>query len=311
MNPTTDLTVIIISYNTKDLTLACLTSLYEQTTTIDYEVIVFDNHSSDNSADAIIEKFPQVKLIPSKENLGFAAGNNVAIKEAAGEYILLLNPDTIVLNNAIEKLFAFAKAFPEALIWGGKTLFSDGTLNPASCWQKITLWSIFCHSFALTWLFRKYYIFNTEAYAGWNRNDIRQVDIVSGCFLMLQHDLWKKLDGFSPEFFMYGEEADLCLRAKKLYNAKPMVTPEATIVHYGGASEKIRKEKTIRLFKARRLLMQKHWSPWLYKLGMLIYPLHCFNRLVAIKILLLFNEKYRAEFNEWQDVWSRRKEWLS
>jgi len=304
------LSIIIVSYNTCEMTLACLNSLYEETKEFSFEVFLFDNDSSDGSAEAIAAQFPQVRLIAHKENLGFAGGNNFVAKEANGEYILLLNPDTLVLDGAIQKLYAFAQANPKAGIWGGRTLFGDKSLNPASCWQKITLWNVFCRSFGLAWLFPNSSIFNREAYGGWDRSTVKQVDIVSGCFFMLKRDLWEKLGGFAPEFFMYGEEADLCLRASKLYGAKPMVTPEATIVHYGGASEKVRADKMVRLLKAKRLLIRRHWPAWKYRIGILIYPLYPFNRVLILKVLGLIKKKYALEASDWLDIWNRREEWL-
>src|SRR5688500_1121742 len=121
----TDLSIIIISYNTKEMTLDCLKSIFEQTSGISFEVIVLDNASRDNSAEAIAAGFPQVKLIAHQENLGFAGGNNLAARKAAGEYILLINPDTVVLDGAIQKLFRFAEDNPAAGVWGWRTLFGD------------------------------------------------------------------------------------------------------------------------------------------------------------------------------------------
>ena len=304
-----DLSIIVISYNTKELTLHCLRSVFEQTEGITFEVIVLDNNSSDGSVEAIEHEFPNVRLIASNENFGFAKGNNIAADEAEGEYLLLLNPDTVVLNGAIQKLLAFARKKPDAHIWGGRTLFGDGSLNPASCWRRQTLWSLFCYAFALTWAFRTSAVFNAEGYGGWNRDSVKCVDIVSGCFFMIKKDFWRELSGFSSKFFMYGEEADLCLRAAK-FNAKPMVTPEATIIHYGGASEKIRADKMVRLLNAKRLLIKNHWPVWKYKLGVLIYPLYLMNRALVFGILGLIKKKYNAESSDWLDVWRRRKEWM-
>lgn len=304
----TDLSIIIISYNTKEMTLACLKSVFEQTKGISFEVIVLDNNSQDNSAEEIAADFPQIKLLALKENLGFAGGNNIATKEAAGEYILLINPDTVVLDGAIQNLFQFAKENPTAGVWGGRTLFGDKTLNPASCWRKTLLWEIFCRSFMLTSFFPNSFVFNTGSYGGWDRSTVRQVDIVSGCFFMLKRELWEKLSGFSPEFFMYGEEADLCLRAHKL-GAKPMVTPDATIIHYGGASETVLTDKMIKLLKAKRLLMKNHWSGWKYGLGIMIFRLYPFNRLLVSKTIGLFKKSFRKNSDVWQELWQRRKEW--
>lgn len=306
----TDLSIIVVSYNTKEMTLACLKSVFEQTTGISFELIVLDNDSKDDSAEEIARNFPQVKLLALGENLGFAGGNNLAAKEAAGEFILLLNPDTIVLDGAIQKLVRFAEENPAAGIWGGRTLFADKTLNPASCWRKPRMWEIFCRSFMLTSFFPNSSVFNTGSYGGWNRSTVRHVDIVSGCFFLLKRELWEKLNGFSPEFFMYGEEADFCLRAHE-FGAYPMVTPQATIIHYGGASEKILADKMVKLLKAKRLLMKNHWSDWQYAAGKLIFQMYPFNRMLAAKTLGLFKKKFRKNSDVWLELWQRRKEWLA
>ena len=129
------ISVLIVSYNTREMTLACLRSVAAQTQTA-HEVIVLDNKSQDGSVEAIAAEFPDVQLMAEQDNHGFAKGNNIAAKRARGDYILLLNPDTIVLNGAIDQLVAFAERKPEAKIWGGRTLFGDHSLNTSSCWRR-------------------------------------------------------------------------------------------------------------------------------------------------------------------------------
>lgn len=306
-----DLSIIMVSYNTKELTLDSLKSVFEQTKGVSFEIIVLDNNSRDGSLEAISQAFPHVKLIASKENHGFAQGNNIAVKVAVGEYVLLLNPDTVVLEEAIQKLLLFAKKNPGARIWGGRTLFSDGSLNPASCWRRSTLWSLFCYTFAITWAFRSSPFFNAEGYGGWNRDSVKQVDIVSGCFFMIKRDYWRKLGGFSVEFFMYGEEADLCLRAGKL-GAMPMVTPEATIVHYGGASEKVRADKMVRLFVAKALLIKRHWHGLLIRPGLILLTLWPLVRvcILTVKSVIGNNKEVQDEKNTWGSIWQQRQQWL-
>ena len=127
-----------------------------------HELIVLDNASPDGSAAAIAAAFPGIRLIASPENLGFARGNNVAAREARGEYILLLNPDTLVLDRAIDRIVAFAGRTPQAGIWGGRTLHGDRTLNPGSVFGRVTLWSLFCRSSGLALIFRQSAFFNPE-----------------------------------------------------------------------------------------------------------------------------------------------------
>jgi len=205
--------ILVISYNTQAMTLACLASIAAETR-VPHEVIVLDNASPDGSASAIAERFPAMRLIASETNHGFARGNNIAAREARGRYLLLLNPDTVVLDHAIDRLVAFAERTPEAGIWGGRTVFADGRLNPMSVFADQTLWSVFCRTSGLALAFRGSPLFNPEEYGAWPRDAEREVDAVQGCFLLIRRDLWEALGGFDASFVMYGEEADLCRRAR-------------------------------------------------------------------------------------------------
>lgn len=303
--------IIVVSYNTREMTLACLRSVFEQTAAGTFEVIVVDNVSSDGSADAIAAEFPQVKLIRSESNLGFAGGNNLAAKDAVGDYVLLLNPDTLVLDRAIERLIAFADEHPSAGIWGGRTLFADGTLNPASCWGRQSLWSVFCFASGLSSMFRNVPFFDPEGYGGWPRDTVRQVDIVSGCFLLTRRTTWDQLGGFDPAFFMYGEEADLCLRARRI-GCRPVVTPVATIIHYGGASEKVRADKMVRLLGAKVRLIRRHWSSWRASIGVPMFALWPLTRAVVWTCVSWLPKRGAPEAAaSWRSVWKRRREWLA
>lgn len=303
-----DLSIIIVSYNTREITRACLRSLYEQTSGVTFETLVVDNASTDGSARAIAEEFPRATLLARDDNVGFARANNLAAERAAGEYLLLLNPDTVVLDGAVQRLLAFARANPAARIWGGRTLYADGSLNPTSCWRKMTLWSAWCRGVGLGSLFRGSRLFDPEAMGRWARDSVRRVDIVTGCFLLIRRDFWNELRGFDPAFFMYGEEADLCLRASRL-GAKPMITPDATIVHLGGASEKVRGDKMVRLFTAHARLMRRHWSAPAAWAGVWSLRMWALTRAAAWRALAWLRPGGKASAEAWSSVWRRRGEW--
>jgi GT2 family glycosyltransferase len=242
--------------------MAALRTLFDETHNVALNVIVFDNASADGSADAIDAAFPQVTLIRSATNVGFAKANNLAVAEAGDEWILLLNPDTEVHDGAVDRLVEFATAHPSAGIYGGRTVFPDGSLNTASCWMKITPWSLFCNAFGLSMVFKKSSLFNPEAMGAWRRDTVREVDIVVGCFFLIRRSLWQRLGGFDLRYFMYGEEADLCLRAARL-GFRPMITPDAEIMHIVGAASKSQADKLALLLKARATLVRDHWTqPW-------------------------------------------------
>ena len=126
---TPELSILLVNWNTRQLTLECLASVIAETTRTEYEIIVVDNGSSDGSAEAIARAFPHVRLIESRENLGFARATNLQACEARGDKLLLLNTDTVVLDGAIDALMEFSRREPQARIWGGRTLFADGSLN--------------------------------------------------------------------------------------------------------------------------------------------------------------------------------------
>lgn len=300
-----DLSIIIVSYNTKDMTLACIESVIEQTKTLDYQVIVLDNDSSDGSAQAIQARFPHIQLIESKENLGFAQGNNIAVLDAVGDYLLLLNPDTLILDQAIDRLYAFAKSYQGEGIFGGRTYLGDGTLDPTSCWKEPSLWSLFCFAVGLTAIFKRNKFFDPESYGGWQRDSVRSVDIVTGCFLMIRKTVWGELGGFSPDFFMYAEEADLCLRAKEI-GVQPVIFPDARIIHYGGASEKVIADKMVRMLSSKVVLIRKHWKhPWSIGLGTFFYLTGAFVRAWNPIGFFFVSDKVV----QWRKIWARRAEW--
>jgi GT2 family glycosyltransferase len=284
------------------MTLACLRSVLEQTKGISFELIVVDNDSNDNSAQAISEHFPAVRLITSSENLGFARANNLAAEKAKGTYLLLLNPDTVVLDRAVQKLHTFACQHPFNGVYGGRTLYGDNSLNPTSCWKQPSVWSLFCYATGLVSIFRRSVFFDPESYGSWQRDSVREVDIVTGCFLMIEKKLWDQLGGFDPLFFMYGEDADLCLRAVEL-GAKPIITPEATIIHYRGASEKVHSDKMIRLFLAKEQLVKRHWNPLAGRLGLVLLRFSVLSRVVACSLLHCISpQKFRSNAKSWNEI---------
>lgn len=306
---TVDVSIIVVSYNTREMTLECLRSVYAETTS-SFELIVVDNASSDGSAEAIAKEFPSVHLMAETDNHGFAKGNNIAAEHAQGKYILLLNPDTVVLDGAIDKLLAFAGDRPEAKVWGGKTLFGDRSLNPMSCFSQMTVWSIFCRTTGLAAVFRGSSFFNPEDYGSWPRDTIREVDIICGCYLMTRREFWAELGGFDLQFVMYGEDADLCMRAKAL-DAKPAITPDSTIVHYVGASQSVRAEKTVRLLSGKALIVRRHFPKSKQGLGLFLLQLWPLTRWIALASVALVtrSEHHRNNADQWRAVWKRRQEW--
>ncbi len=304
-----DLSIFIVSYNTRELTTRCLRSILDSGPAAACEILVVDNASTDGSADAIERELPSVRLLRSEVNLGFAAANNLARRHARGERFLLLNPDTRVRGDAIDRLLAFSLAHPEAGITGGRTLHDDGSLNPWSCRGRPTPWGMFCQALGLTTAFRMHPWFDPASLGSWQRDSVREVDVVVGCFLMITRELWDALGGFDPAFFMYGEETDLCLRAR-VRGFRPMITPDAAVVHHGGASEPVEAPKLVRLFAAHGLLFRKHWSPTARRFGVAMLHLWALTRWIGGGVLgLAGSGRSRARGRVWHEVWLRRREW--
>lgn len=304
--------IIVISYNTCDMTLKALETTFAETRETPFEVIVIDNASTDGSAEALTEQYgDKAKVMCLDENLGFAAANNLAAKDATGEFLLLLNPDTEVLDGAIDKLMAFANTYPDAGIWGGRTLFADKSLNPTSCWTNMSLWSLTSQALGFSSMFRNSSFFNPEGMGSWDREGIRQVDIVTGCFFLIRRDFWNSLGGFDKAFFMYAEEADLCARAAKA-GATPMVTSEATIIHHGGASETVQSDKLVRLIKAKMTLIHKHFPAAKRGIAMWLMKLWPLSRYLAHLVLSKIGRQSSKEsVAVWKSVWDRREIWTN
>jgi GT2 family glycosyltransferase len=302
--------ILVISYNTRAMTIECLKSVVAETT-VPHELIVVDNASPDGSAAAIAAAFPDLRLIASAENLGFAKGNNLAAREAKGRYILLLNPDTLVLEHAIDRLVAFAERTPAAGIWGGRTLNGDRTLNPSSVFGALTLWSLFCRASGLALVFRKSAFFNPEEMGGWDRSDEREVDVVQGSFFLIRRDFWEALGGFDASFVMYGEEADLCRRAR-LRGARPRMTPEATIVHFHGASSR-RAAREIMTLKAHATMIRRHFPAWQRPFGLFLLGFWPWSRMVSGGALSRLSGRpgFADAARTWGDVWRARADWLA
>ena len=306
--PDLPLSVLVVSYNTRELTLECLRSLRAETETPEHEVVVVDNASEDGSAAAIEREHPDVHLIALDENVGFGAANNLAAERARGRRLLLLNPDTVVLDRAVTRLHEFAEANPTARVWGGRTVFEDRSLNRGSCWGAPTVWSTLCLAMGWANRFRDVRWLHPEGLGAWRRDTVRVVDIVSGCFLSIDADLWRELGGFHPDFFMYGEDADLCLRARSR-GARPTICPDATIVHLGGASEPVKADKMVRLFTAKAQLFRRHWGAARAVMGVRLLDLWAALRVAGYGVLRFVRPRYREPLAQWRDVWSRRSSW--
>lgn len=221
-----DLSIIIVSWNVEKLLKECLHSLFLYTKNIDFEVLVVDNASSDNTVAMIKKDFPQVKLIVNRENNGFARANNQAIKQAQGKYILLLNPDTEFIENSAALAVKFMIEHEDADIMGCKLLNPDQSLQP-SVRRFPTIYSSLVQLLKLHHLFKPEKILKKYLCVNLDYNKTQLADQVMGAFLLFK----KELGLLDENYFLWLEEVDLCRRAKHVY-----YTPITKIVHYGNSS---------------------------------------------------------------------------
>ena len=296
-----EVSVIIVTYGAKELTIRSLESVAREVTHLSAEVIIVDNGSPGQLAEEIAVRHPYFRVLPQVANTGFAAAADLASDVAKGNYLLFLNPDTLVLQGSIDRILQFARRRSQAGIWGGQTLFEDGRINPTSCRRDPSLWRLFCNAVALDTRFPNSRTFGAMGYGGWCRGDERSVDVVCGSFMLVQRAIWDRLGGFSPAFFMYGEDEDFCMRARKLGFA-PAFSPHAAIVHSGSGTESNQERKIRHLLASRVLLVHSHFSLFARPLALfLLMPRPWLGRWFAPP----------ASRRLWQGVWKQRRLWLA
>lgn len=229
-----DLSILVVNWNTRDLLEECLKSIYSNVHKISFEVWVVDNGSSDGSREMIKEQFPQVGLIENKDNLGFARANNQAIKRSSGKYELLLNSDTLVLENALEIMVDFMARNSRAGICGCRLLNEDGSIQP-SCGGFPDLFTIFLHMTKLNYLYPGNRFSQRFVITDLDSNVIREVDWVMGACLMMRRETIEEVGLLDESFFIYHEELDWCCRVKDA-GWKISYLPQAQIIHYRSRS---------------------------------------------------------------------------
>jgi O-antigen biosynthesis protein len=256
-----DLSIIIVSYNVKEFLRSAIASVLRSLAAgnIEGEVLVVDNDSSDGSATMVRSEFPKVQLQALNENIGFGRANNLALAHAKGAFMLLLNPDTILGEETLSTMLHFMRSHPEAGLAGCKLLNGDGTFQ-LSCRRGFpTPWASFTKLFGLASLFP-----NSKLFARYNLTYLPvdatyEVDALGGAFMMLSREAWNETHGFDEDFFMYGEDIDLCYRAKHAGFKVYYVNTTAT-VHFKGESTKRSAINELQVFyEAMHVFVKKHY----------------------------------------------------
>jgi GT2 family glycosyltransferase len=281
-----EVTIVIVNWNTRELLFDCLRSIYTQAGVDDWEVIVVDNASADGSVDMVRSEFADVNLIASPSNLGFAAANNLAMSMARGRYVLLLNSDTVVLDDAISKTVAYADRYPDAAVVGCRILNPDLSLQN-SCFMFPSLLNLLLFSTYLYRLFPNNRFFGREQMTWWLRDDAREVEVVTGCYMLVRREAIADVGLMDDQFFMYYEETDWCFRfiAKGWKNR---FTPEGRIIHIGGASAaKLGAQRTRIKNRSFVRYVFKHWSRPRAAVGLLAFAFF-----YAIRLLFLVPKRF-------------------
>jgi len=286
MSEKVDLSIIIVSYNTKDFLKKCLESLNS-----DDEIIVVDNNSSDGSVEMVkrikTSKTQNIKIIGNKKNLGFAKANNIGLRKSSGRYILFLNPDTIVQKDTLKTMIKFMDENPKVGAATCRVELTNGQLDQACHRGFPTVWNAFCYFSGLEKLFPKSKIFAGFSLSYLPLDKIHEIDSGVGAFLIVRREAGEPLGWFDEDYFWYGEDLDFCYRLKQK-GWKIMFVPTTKIIHWKGAASGIKKHSqkispakkqtkikaTKASVKVMRIFFDKHYQKkyprfvyWLVMLG--------------------------------------------
>lgn len=254
------LSVIIVNYNVKYFLEHCLYAVYKAISAIKAEIIVIDNASSDGSMEYLLYKFPEVIFIDNPVNLGYAKANNQGLKQARGEYILFLNPDTIVPEDCFDICMRFLESHPKAGACGVRMLDGSGRYLPESKRAFPSLQTSFYKMSGLTKLFPQSKTFARYYLGHFSENEDKEVDVLSGAFFMVRMKVLKQTGGFDEQFFMYGEDIDLSYRIQQAGYVNYYLAA-TSIIHFKGESTKKGNLNYVRLFyKAMSIFVNKHFT---------------------------------------------------
>lgn len=272
------LSVVFLNYNTRDLTRQALSSVLAAAEGLAVEIFVVDNASVDGSADMVAEEFPQVKLICNEANVGFAAGNNVALRQVTGEYVLLINTDTIVRRDALRTMVEFLDAHPEAGACGCKILDPDGTLQLDSRRGFPTPLAAFCKMSGLSRFFPKHPLIAHYHMTYLDPEQTAEVEVLSGSCMMVRKAAMDEVGLLDEDYFMYGEDIDWCYRFHQA-GWKIYYVPTTSIIHFRGESGRgvplrilYRKSRAMSIFVNKHMARRFRFFPlWLLQVGIALY----------------------------------------
>ena len=277
------LSIVFLSYNTRDLTEQALRTVIDAAEGMEVEIFVVDNASHDGSADMVVEKFPYVKLLRNEDNVGFAAGNNVALQQVIGEYVLIINTDTIVRRDTLRVLASFLDEHPEAGACGCKIIDPDGTLQLDSRRGFPSPMAAFCKMSGLSRLFPEHPSISRYHMTYLNPEKIAEVEVLSGSCMMVRKAAMDQIGLLDEEYFMYGEDIDWCYRIHKA-GWKIFYVPTTEIIHFRGESGRsvplrilYRKSQAMSIFVNKHMRRRFRFFPlWLLQVGIALHGIFRF-----------------------------------
>lgn len=280
-----DVSIIIVSYNSIDEILLNIQSLKENITSLSYEIIIVNNYVKDCKISAALKKYDNVTIIEPKSNLGFGKANNLGLEQAKGKYILFVNPDVIFLTD-INPLTDILETDPQIGLIGPVTYNGDGKILP-SCGEYPAIKNFLSYHFFLNHLFPRIKWWGNLPMKYFDFKDTREVDWISGAFMLGRKSTLKQIGGFDKDFFMYSEDIDICWRLKKL-GFKIIFSDKANIIHNMGHSVKSKSiTKAKLLVESNRILWGKHYNSKTVKKLFVILCLGSIIRKIGWQVLNL------------------------
>lgn len=279
------LSVIIVNYNVKNLLKDCLNSVLQATSKIEAEIWVVDNSSVDGSVEMLQQEFPEVNLIANKENVGFAKANNQAIKLSNGEFLVLLNPDTVVYENTFNDCFNFEKQTENCGGIGVKMVNKDGQFLTESKRGFPTPWASFCRLFYLSKVFPKSAFFNSYYLGHLDQDKYHKVDILAGAFIFVKKQIAHTIGGLNENYFMFGEDVEFSYEIKTA-GFQNYYLGTTSILHYKGESTKKKDIVYINRFYGAMKIFSKKYYPK-------SYPIYW-----TMISLIMFLQKIKLKFNK-------------
>lgn len=278
-----DLSISIVSYKTRELLIDCLRSIYKNTYKILLEIFVIDNNSKDNTVESVKKEFPEVNLISNKTNIGFTKANNLAIRQSKGNYVLLLNPDTIVLPGSLDVMVDYMRRYPKIGALGCKLLGPDGSLQ-MTCSRFPTFLICLIENTVLRKIFSKSKILRKYRINDWNRDTIYDVDAIPGSCIMVKREIIGEIGELDEHIFMYFESADWCYRIKQK-GWRICFIPNAQVIHYEHRSaSQVNKFEQGRIYRQSACyFVKKHYGLCKYILLKLCFFVNsCFYNLLKL-----------------------------